>query len=1525
MANSLHSVAGLMLSRHGSGLARFGLLTALFATVAVLLLTFAATPVEAQSASVDYDADSDGLIEVANLAQLNAIRWDMDGNGHVSASDQAGYNTAFPNAAACGGCHGYELMTDLNFDENNDNQITSADGTYWNGGAGWLPLGILPAGSQLQGNGHTISNLYINRPRTNDVGLVSITDGGFVKRLGLVNASVTGNYDVGAVVGRANVGGVHESYATGRVSGTYGVGGLVGWVSTNAQIRTSYSAGHASASHSYAGGLVGFTGGWIENSYSTAAASSSRSAGGLAGGNGYGGVIENTYATGGVFSPDAAGLAKKLTTGVVTASYWDSRTTAQTGGGGDSKTTAELRTPTGATGIYSTWPTSTWDFGTSSQYPVLKADWSGDGVASAAEFGTQDRTQRPPVFSVSRTVFNVAENSAQGTPVVTYTAIDPNGGSPTYFLSGADAGYFSIDSTTGAITAKGDLDYESKPSYSVAVGAVTDRGGVKRQAITINLYDLVERFAFYDGPSKTIDIREDFGWYRDISASPKASHPEGKSLTYTVGGTDAGKFGISSSSGLLHLTARLDYETSTSHSIIVTATDGLLTSSINVTIQVTDVNEPPSFTSNSFAFTVQEGAAADTVIGRLTATDPDAGNTVTYHIMQYEALRRFKIDGDQIKAKADVWSKQIRSSYTFTVTVQDAAGLSDAATVEISVTALPVPQNTAPQFLLESATFEIVEGQWLYGSRVGYPLYATDAEGDSLTYALIGADWADFTFNYTTPGEGVALATYSALDYEAKNSYSVAFTVNDGRDSSGNADSSVDDTVFVTVNVLDANEPPSFVDTSDRTFSIAAQAAVGTNVGGVLSATDPEGDSLNYVLGARAYSSAGDAEKAFSINNTGQISVQQELPYLCCSSYKLIVSISDGGDPAGHPDMAPDAAIYVTINLTGNVKIGHNSPPTLVRGLDYVDFAEGDPVGSNVGKFLFRDPDGDTLTYTLSGTDAASFTSFGDMLLRNAEILYYRTKTQYEVTITASDGRNGSVSHDVIVLLKDRNINPTFDVSGPKTCSVRADAPLGALVCAVPASDPDGDDIEFLLQGALAGYFEVDSSGTIRVARPLGSPRTITGLTLWVDDWMNWGFARQRIYRDDKRAITIRITAVNSSPPASDVNVSALSNKAAPASVDGSAVSVTVTEGIEPGTFVRSIEFTDADDDVLAYSLSGAQAAYFEVTAGQTRWKFGAASLTVKQRLLVTTANPHVVVVTANDGKGGTEAVTVTVNLRDINLVPSFDDGTTKTFDVAEGVAVGTVVGNIPATDLDGDALTYRLTGDLISYFAVSNSGEITTAKTMNYDDHSSFTIAGWVTDGQTHDFSAQTNLFDDIIRITINVTRAPVSAAAQGASPPVSVSPPVHVSDDADDDSGSTGDDAGSTDDDSGSSGDDAGSTDDDSGSSDDDAGSTDDDSGSSDDDAGGADNVVTMVAQGTLNAHHIGDMVVIDLRDTPTGTWYVELERDGVRFEGRAMITALAYRDYKVEADRSYSYVLYAYDKDENLIAVLTAVAAP
>ena len=84
---------------------------------------------------------------------------------------------------------------------------------------------------------------------------------------------------------------------------------------------------------------------------------------------------------------------------------------------------------------------------------------------------------------------------------------------------------------------------------------------------------------------------------------------------------------------------------------------------------------------------------------------------------------------------------------------------------------------------------------------------ATDSDGDALMYSLSGSDAVSFTIDSST-GQ-IAVQSGAKLDYESKTSYSVMVGVSDNKDASGNFDRSVDDTVSVTINITDVNEPPS--------------------------------------------------------------------------------------------------------------------------------------------------------------------------------------------------------------------------------------------------------------------------------------------------------------------------------------------------------------------------------------------------------------------------------------------------------------------------------------------------------------------------------------------------------------------------------------------------------------------------------------------------------------------------------------------------------------------------------------------
>ena len=366
----------------------------------------------------DYDVDDDGLIAVATLAQLDAIRYDLNGDGMVDvASDWRSYyaDTAFAEGAidmGCpSGCMGYELADDLDFDTNG-NGVADAGDDYWNVGNGWVPIGgnnstsvgttlrlRNPFSAIFESNGHTVSNLFIDTDTIVLTGFFgySVTS---IRNLGLIDVDVKGT-ELTAGLAAFNSGEIRASYVTGRVSADDNVGGLVGFNQTTGGIRASYATSNVSGSDDV-GGLVGDNRGEIAASYATGPVSGDSDVGGLVGNNKSTGEIRASYATGPASgNSDIGGLVGRDEGGTIASSYWDTRTSGHgSGSSGQGKTTSQLQSPTSYSGVYGSWNVDLdgdsmnddpWDFGTSSQYPVLSVDFDGNDSATWQEFGRQLR------------------------------------------------------------------------------------------------------------------------------------------------------------------------------------------------------------------------------------------------------------------------------------------------------------------------------------------------------------------------------------------------------------------------------------------------------------------------------------------------------------------------------------------------------------------------------------------------------------------------------------------------------------------------------------------------------------------------------------------------------------------------------------------------------------------------------------------------------------------------------------------------------------------------------------------------------------------------------------------------------------------------------------------------------------------------------------------------------------------------------------------------------------------------------
>ena len=288
----------------GSKIRRYAAIVGIFLIIAALITGI---PV-----SYDVGGDTRTLsdnLEIQTWYDLDAIRDNLAGN-HILMND---LDSTTP---------GYEELASVTANE----------------GKGWEPIGFVkpPPPSTgctqlavasspdwfdglmgtLDGQGHEISDLFINRPDENYVGLFRFVEGGRIENTGVVNVTVIGKDDVGVLVGAG--GGLSNSYSTGNVSGHNDVGGLVGQGSVSDSYSTCSVTGHSDV-----GGLVGYTTGTVTNSYSSGNVTGERGVGGLVGWNGWGDVFDSYFIGNVTGNTYVGGLLGRMDLGSVSNSYYN--------------------------------------------------------------------------------------------------------------------------------------------------------------------------------------------------------------------------------------------------------------------------------------------------------------------------------------------------------------------------------------------------------------------------------------------------------------------------------------------------------------------------------------------------------------------------------------------------------------------------------------------------------------------------------------------------------------------------------------------------------------------------------------------------------------------------------------------------------------------------------------------------------------------------------------------------------------------------------------------------------------------------------------------------------------------------------------------------------------------------------------------------------------------------------------------------------------------------------------------------
>lgn len=593
-----------------------------------------------------------------------------------------------------------------------------------------------------------------------------------------------------------------------------------------------------------------------------------------------------------------------------------------------------------------------------------------------------------------------------------------------------------------------------------------------------------------------------------------------------------------------------------------------------------------------------------------------------------------------------------------------------------SLTITLTDANDSPAFLGAPYSAAIDEGL-----SSGFTLLSASAidddSGDNLSYSLSGTNNADFAISSSS---GLITASKS-LDYETVPSYSLTISV---------SDSTVTVTTSLTITVNNKNDGPAFTDApySAVVNEDDAGAAVYT-----VSATDEDtADSLSFYL------TGSDSADFVLDSSTGAVTLARALDYETISSYFLSIIALDGNG----------GSATTNLNVTVN---DLNDSPTFVTTSHSASIAENLQTGTNVIQVKASDEDsGDSLTYSLSGTNSGHFTiSSSTGLVTTAQPLDQETVGSYTLNVTVTDG-TASVTEALSITVIDTNDAPLF-TDAPYAASVDENS-TSIAVYKVSATDEDGDAMTFTLTGTGSVDFSLNpTTGVVTLAGSLDYETT-------------------SVYY-----LTVRACDSHGGVATTSLNVTVVDQNDSPQFLS-TPYSVNIGENLAVGTTVLKVLASDQDpSDSLTYSLSGTNNNHFTIGSST-------GVISTAQELNRENINSYSLTVSVSDG-----SVTVSEGLNigvvDANDAPAFSIAPYNV-SVNENVNSGNVF-TVTASDADGDTVSFSLYGVGTDLFSIhASSGVISLAGALDYETVSSYTLTVQASDANGG--VTTTSLYVDVV-----------------------------------------------------------------------------------------------------------------------------------------------------------------------------------
>ena len=698
-----------------------------------------------------------------------------------------------------------------------------------------------------------------------------------------------------------------------------------------------------------------------------------------------------------------------------------------------------------------------------------------------------DVNEPPTITTTNSSATALRQNENETSRLYTYRATDPEGADTvTWSVEGVDARFFDIDER-GQFSFKEENppDFEDPADsgrdnvYNVEIHA-KDGVNTATLGVTVTVRDVNEGPEVTSGsPSFEIDENQDLP-----NAAYTGFDPEGGMVTrWTVGGTDGGDFTISQE-GVLTFRNTPDFERPADsnrdniYELQVRPYDGRYYGSFDVTVTVTDVNEPPTITTtNSSATALRQNENETSRLYTYRATDPEGADTVTWSVEGVDA-RFFDIDErGQFSFKEenppdfeDPADSGRDNVYNVEIHAKDGV---NTATLPVTVTVANDAEGVEPTITTRRPPATYREND----TRTVYAFRASEPQRGPISWSLEGADKGDFNIIADSGGRGV-LAFTSPPDYEdpedldRRNDYELTVIATDEEDHV--------DRLSFTITVTDVDEGPE-VD-GPSSFEIDENGSLSN---AVYTATDPEGSNVaRWSVGGR---DGGD----FFITQGGTLYFRSPPDYERPADsggnnqYEVTIQPSDGRNTGAYP---------VTVTVTDV-----DEPPEFRKGSkDTFSYRENGAAA--LYTYRATDPEGADVTWSVRGTDASHFE-----IGRETGVLTFREppdhddpaddgqNNEYQVTVVATDQTGRAANLPVTVTVTEVNEGPVItrdgNLFGNPSGSVPENTPVTQVLATYTASDPERPGVkitQWSTTGRDGGDFVINALGQLMFRTPAG-------------------------------------------------------------------------------------------------------------------------------------------------------------------------------------------------------------------------------------------------------------------------------------------------------------------------------------------------------------------------------------------------------------------------------------------------------